>query len=51
MGDAVRAGDALVRVHYDDEARFEESRRRLLAAYRIGPERPAPRPLIHERLG
>jgi pyrimidine-nucleoside phosphorylase len=50
VGDTVRAGEALVRVHYDDEARWEESRRRLLAAYRIGPERPTPRPLIHERL-
>ena len=50
VGDPVRSGEVLVRVHYDDRARFEDARRRLLAAWRIGPEKPSPRPLIHERL-
>jgi pyrimidine-nucleoside phosphorylase len=50
VGDPVRTGEVLVRVHYDDRARFEDARRRLLAAWRIGPEKPPVRPLIHERL-
>ncbi|HZA13417.1 MAG TPA: thymidine phosphorylase [Myxococcaceae bacterium] len=50
VGDPVRTGEVLVRVHYDDRARFEDARRRLLAAWRIGPQKPPVRPLIHERL-
>jgi pyrimidine-nucleoside phosphorylase len=50
VGDEVARGDPLVHVHYNDEAKLEETRRRLAAAYRIGPERPQPRPLVLERL-
>jgi pyrimidine-nucleoside phosphorylase len=50
VGDPVRSGEVLVRVHYDDPRRFEEACRRLPAAWRIGPEKAPPRPLIHERL-
>ncbi|MBX5481337.1 MAG: thymidine phosphorylase [Myxococcaceae bacterium] len=50
VGDRVETGEPLVRVHYDDPARLEDVTRRLLGAYRIGPEKPVARPLIHERL-
>ncbi len=50
VGAKVKAGDVLVRVRYDDEAKLPDIRRRLLAAYRFGRAAPAARPLIHERL-
>ena len=43
-------GEAIVQVHYDDPSKLDEIRRRLLSAYTIGPDAPAPRPLVHERL-
>lgn len=49
-GDAVRAGEPLVTVHYNDAAKLEAVKARVLAAYRIGPEKPEPRPLVLERL-
>jgi pyrimidine-nucleoside phosphorylase len=50
VGDAVRAGEPLVRIHYNDEKPVAEVTRRLLGAYRIGAEAPAARPLVVERL-
>jgi len=45
IGDAVAAGEALCTVHYNDEERCHETRKRLLESYIIVPE-PAPRPLL-----
>jgi pyrimidine-nucleoside phosphorylase len=50
VGEPVKAGEPLVRVHYNDEKPLKDVRERLLAAYRIGPVAPPPRPLIVERL-
>ncbi len=50
VGDRVRAGDVIVRVKYDHPERLADVERRLLAAYRFGPQAPAERPLVHERL-
>ncbi len=50
VGEPVKAGEPLVRVHYNDEGPLKDVKERLLAAYRFGPVAPAPRPLIVERL-
>lgn len=50
VGDLVKAGEPLVRIHFNDEAKVEDVKARLLRAYRIGPGRPAMRPLIVERI-
>ncbi len=50
VGDAVAPGEPLVTVHYNDAAKLDAVKARVAAAYRIGPERPAPRPLVLERL-
>ncbi|QRK04058.1 thymidine phosphorylase [Archangium violaceum] len=50
VGEPVKAGEPVVRVHYNDPAPVEEVKARLLAAYRFGPQAPAPRPLVVERL-
>ncbi len=51
VGDPVEAGEPLVTVHYNEDARLEDVKARILKAYRIGPAAPPPRPLILERLG
>ncbi|WNG41943.1 thymidine phosphorylase [Archangium violaceum] len=50
VGEPVKAGEPVVRVHYNDPAPVEEVKARLLAAYRFGSQAPAPRPLVVERL-
>ncbi len=50
VGEPVKAGEPVVRVHYNDPAPVEEVKARLLASYHYGPEAPAPRPLVVERL-
>jgi pyrimidine-nucleoside phosphorylase len=50
VGEPVKAGEPLVRVHYNHEGPLQDVKDRLLAAYRFGPNAPAPRPLIVERL-
>ncbi|WNG29577.1 thymidine phosphorylase [Cystobacter fuscus] len=51
VGEPVKKGDPLVRIHYNDPAPVEDVRARLLAAYTCGPRAPEPQPLILERLG
>ncbi|MHB8732726.1 MAG: thymidine phosphorylase [bacterium] len=46
VGHAVRRGDALVRLLAADEARLAEAGRRILDAYRIGPEPPGATSLV-----
>ncbi|MBM4377711.1 MAG: thymidine phosphorylase [Deltaproteobacteria bacterium] len=50
VGDRVRAGEPLVQVHFNDDAKLEDVKRRVLAAYRFGPSAPVPRPLVLQRL-
>jgi pyrimidine-nucleoside phosphorylase len=50
VGEPVKAGQPVVRVHYNSEGPLKDVKERLLAAYRFGPQAPAPRPLIVERL-
>jgi len=50
VGEPVKAGEPVVRVHYNNEGPLKDVKERLLAAYRFGPQAPAPRPLIVERL-
>jgi pyrimidine-nucleoside phosphorylase len=51
VGEPVKKGDPLVRIHYNDPAPVEDVRARLLAAYTCGPRAPESQPLILERLG
>ena len=50
VGDRVRAGEPLAQVHYNDDKKLGDVTRRLLAAYRVGPVAPPPRPLVLQRL-
>ncbi len=50
VGEPVKAGEPVVRVHYNNEGPLKDVKERLLAAYRFGPQAPAPRPLVVERL-
>ncbi|MET0405662.1 MAG: thymidine phosphorylase [Cystobacter sp.] len=50
VGEPVKKGEPLVRIHYNDPAPVEDVRARLLAAYSWGPQAPESRPLILERL-
>lgn len=50
VGEAVKASEPLVTVHYNDEERLEDVRARVLAAYTVGDAPPAPRPIVVERL-
>jgi pyrimidine-nucleoside phosphorylase len=50
VGDRVKAGEALVTMHVNDEANVVDVERRVLAAYRLGDAAPAARPLVLERL-
>jgi pyrimidine-nucleoside phosphorylase len=51
LGDRVEAGEPLCTVHEGDRSeRRERMAARLAAAWRVGPERPAPRPVVLERL-
>jgi len=50
VGEPVTAGEPVVRVHYNSPAPVVDVKTRLLAAYQFGPEAPAPRPLVVERL-
>jgi pyrimidine-nucleoside phosphorylase len=50
VGDAVKAGEALVTVHYNDDRRLEDVKTRVTKAYRLGDAALAKRPLVLERL-
>jgi pyrimidine-nucleoside phosphorylase len=50
VGEAVKAGEPVVRVHYNDVGPLADVKARLLAAYRFGDTAPATRPLVVERL-
>ena len=51
VGDAVKQGEPLVTVHYNDGAKLEAVKARVAAAYTIADAPPAKRPLVLERLG
>ncbi len=49
-GDAVQAGEALVTIHYNDEAKLAVARERLEAAIPVEDEPGELGPLIYERI-
>jgi thymidine phosphorylase len=50
-GDLVEAGEPVLELHVDDEARLPDALDALADAIEIGPEPPEPRPLVVERIG
>ncbi|MFL5319603.1 MAG: thymidine phosphorylase, partial [Myxococcaceae bacterium] len=50
LGDAVKAGEPIVQVHYNDGSKLEDVKARVLKAYQFGNAKPAKRPLVLERL-
>ena len=50
VGDEVKAGESLLRIYFNDSAKMEDVKARLLRAYRFGAQPPAARPLIVERI-
>jgi thymidine phosphorylase len=50
-GDEVAAGEPVLVLHADDEAQLPAALAALEGAIEVGPEPPAPRPLVHERIG
>jgi thymidine phosphorylase len=51
IGAHVDAGDPLARIHAADAAGRDAAAARVAAAYRVGPDAPAPGPLVLERIG
>ena len=51
LGDKIERGARLVTLHYNSDARLDEARQLVESSYRIGPEAPARRPLIHKVIG
>jgi pyrimidine-nucleoside phosphorylase len=47
VGEPVAAGESLATVHVNDRRRLDEALAMLRRAIRVGPEAPAPRPLVH----
>jgi thymidine phosphorylase len=50
-GDEVSAGQPVLVLHADDERNLPAALAALEGAIEVGPEPPAPRPLVHERIG
>jgi len=50
IGEAVAAGEVIAQLHTSSEASVAQAEKILLAAIAIGPEKPAPQPLIFERI-
>ncbi len=50
VGDAVAAGEPMVTVHYNSDAKLQDVKARILRAYKIGTAAPAKRPLVLERM-
>jgi thymidine phosphorylase len=50
VGDAVDAGQPLLVLHADDEARLDAVEELARASFTIGPEPPAPAPLVLDRI-
>jgi thymidine phosphorylase len=49
-GDEVAEGEPLLELHADDEERFDGAVAALAGAIEIGPDPPAPRPLLIDRI-
>ncbi|MGH9262242.1 MAG: thymidine phosphorylase, partial [Acidimicrobiales bacterium] len=50
-GDPVEAGEPVLVLHVDDDTRLPAALAALEGAVAVGPEPPAPRPLIVDRIG
>jgi len=52
LGDRVKAGDTLVTIHYNSDARLAEAQKLIEAAYTIAPQAPSgPRPMVRKIIG
>jgi pyrimidine-nucleoside phosphorylase len=51
IGDRIAAGEALVTVHYNSEAKLKEAKALIAASFEIGEEAPPVRSLIHRIIG
>lgn len=51
VGDPVKAGETLITMHVNEDARVKEVTERVIAAYSIGTTAPPKRPLVLERIG
>ncbi|MBC7221182.1 thymidine phosphorylase [Candidatus Bipolaricaulota bacterium] len=51
VGDEVERGQPVARLHIGRPDRFPEAEELVAGAYTIGPDRPAPRPLVLGRIG
>ena len=51
LGDRVKQGEPIATLYFDEEARLEPGRERLLSAISIGDTPPASQPLIYSVLG
>jgi len=51
IGDAVKAGEPLCTVHYNSDARLEESMALLEGSFQIGPAAPPAQPLVRKIIG
>jgi pyrimidine-nucleoside phosphorylase len=50
VGRQVKQGEALIMIHYNDEARMDASLHYFRDAYRLAPKRPKDEPLVVERV-
>ncbi len=50
VGDTVQAGETLCTIHYNETKRLDEALPVIEAAYSIGPQRPAARPMVQKIL-
>ena len=50
VGDAVKSGEPLLTIHYNDGAKLSEVTARVTKAWHVGDAAPAKRPLVLERL-
>jgi pyrimidine-nucleoside phosphorylase len=51
IGDRVLAGEKLVTIHYNSQAKLAEASEMIVSSFEIGEIAPAPRPLIRRILG
>jgi pyrimidine-nucleoside phosphorylase len=51
IGDPVKAGESLVTMHYNSDAKLAEARAKIADSFRIGTTQPPPRPLVRRLVG
>jgi thymidine phosphorylase len=51
IGDPIKAGETLVTIHYNGDAKLAEARTIISGSFRIGATQPPPRPLVRRLVG